>query len=502
MTFRVKCKCGRILNVPSKLAGRKLACPNCKKPFRLPANRFRTTPVDKPAINPEPAELDVASDPSPPSTVPADMPSDSRNPVALLAADEIAAKGIPLATEDPNSTKPPGKAGPVNASPADGPTCPSCNRVLPPNARICVQCGINVASGRSLLTSEDGHLDATYTAAQNTIWIFSWLSWFGIYPVASEAFGTRKPWVIRSIALLTILTSAWFWAYDWTDSPTMQSAKFLMLWSGEEQPDAGMLMSFYSETSFGDSDAFFERLQELTDAQAVAINPTGPGNVTPTAPAIPATQPYFETTGDLVLEAHYALTPKQRCLGEFRVYQLLTNAFLHGDILHLAGNLLFLMVFGARVNALIGNIRAAILYPVLAIAGSLGHMLTSRDMMPHPALGASGAIMGLAGMYLVVFPVHKVHMAVWLRIWFRLGMTIFAVRGLWVVLFYIAFDVFFTVLNIEDNVAHWAHLGGFIVGVSLALILLFTRLINARGADIVSVILGRRAWKLVGKPRM
>jgi len=119
-------------------------------------------------------------------------------------------------------------------------------------------------------------------------------------------------------------------------------------------------------------------------------------------------------------------------------------------------------------------------------------------------LGASGAIMGLAGMYFVLFPVHKVHMAAWLRWGFflpiHLELGMFAVRGFWVVLFYIAFDVAFTALGAEDDVAHWAHLGGFLAGAGLALVLLFSRLVNARGGDILSAVLGRHAWALIGKP--
>ena len=95
-------------------------------------------------------------------------------------------------------------------------------------------------------------------------------------------------------------------------------------------------------------------------------------------------------------------------------------------------------------------------------------------------------------------------MAAWFR-WglirgFHLSLKFFAVRGFWVVLFYIAFDVLATIQGAEDGVAHWAHLGGFLAGVAIALMLIFSRLVNCRGGDIISAILGRRAWALVGKP--
>lgn len=83
---------------------------------------------------------------------------------------------------------------------------------------------------------------------------------------------------------------------------------------------------------------------------------------------------------------------------------------------------------------------------------------------------------------------------------FRLYFKLFAIRGFWVVLFYIGFDVIYTALGWEDGVAHWAHLGGFLFGVGIGVVLLFTRLVNCRGGDMASALLGRHAWALVGKP--
>ena len=94
----------------------------------------------------------------------------------------------------------------------------------------------------------------------------------------------------------------------------------------------------------------------------------------------------------------------------FQPHQLLTHAVLHGDLLHLAGNLLFLLVFGLRVNELLGNLRTAIVYPVLAVASGLLDMWATQDQRLTASLGASGAIAGLAGMYLVFFPIQRVRM--------------------------------------------------------------------------------------------
>ena len=58
----------------------------------------------------------------------------------------------------------------------------------------------------------------------------------------------------------------------------------------------------------------------------------------------------------------------------------------------------------------------------------------------------------------------------------------------------------YTAFGLEDEVAHWAHLGGFLAGAAIALTLMLSRLVNARAGDLVSVVLGRHAWKLLGKP--
>jgi membrane associated rhomboid family serine protease len=250
--------------------------------------------------------------------------------------------------------------------------------------------------------------------------------------------------VIWGIAIATIVISVGMWVTNWNAPLGQRSDWNLMLWAGRAPTE---------------SDAF----QQLLFNQ---------GEIVP--------------------------------LGQFHWWQLITHAFLHGGILHLAGNMLFLLVLGSRVNALIGPLKTAILYPLLAVAAGLTYMIAEANRPLAPMVGASGAIMGLAGMYLVLFPVHRVHMVAWVRLGlmtgFRLSHNIFAIRGFWVVLFYLAFDVLATLLGSRDNVAHWAHLGGFIAGVTVALALLIARQIDARGADLISVVFGRYAWAVMGKP--
>jgi hypothetical protein len=94
-------------------------------------------------------------------------------------------------------------------------------------------------------------------------------------------------------------------------------------------------------------------------------------------------------------------------------------------------------------------------------------------------------------------------MAAWWR-WgliggFRLSWKIFAVRGIFVVLAYMAFDFIFVALKAKTGTAHWAHIGGFLAGCGIGVLLLVCRLAYS-GGDLVSVLLGKYAWPLLGRP--
>jgi len=80
---------------------------------------------------------------------------------------------------------------------------------------------------------------------------------------------------------------------------------------------------------------------------------------------------------------------------------------------------------------------------------------------------------------------------------------LFTMRGFWLLVLWIGFnDLLPMFLKSHDHVGHWAHLGGFAVGVMVALVLLLTKQVNAHGGDILSVALGKHAWAILGKPAM
>jgi membrane associated rhomboid family serine protease len=382
---------------------------------------------------------------------------------------EDRAELIGLTDEASTAGQPPAAAEP-------GAVCPGCDRPLPADSRICVECGINVETGRSIVTSRGLDEDTIYGNAERIMRWVSWLTPIGTFPIASEAMGSRKPYAAWAITALTVIVGIWFWLS--TDAQ-MDGRKDLMLWGGNAPPSAELIMMYYEWTDWGDARAFEARMAQLQS------QPDGDG------------QPLLE---ELIVQAHDTLTPAQQPIGRFHWYQLLTHALLHGDIFHLAGNLLFLLILGSRVNTLVGSIGTAILYPILAILAALAQMTSVVTEEPSAMLGASGAIMGLAGMYVVLFPVNRMHMAAWFRCLFYFRIKMWALRGFWVVLFYMAFDVLYVSIGAETGVAHWAHLGGFVGGAAIALILLVSRLLNAGGGDLISVVLGRHAWTVVGRP--
>ncbi|WP_029042326.1 rhomboid family intramembrane serine protease [Cucumibacter marinus] len=146
---------------------------------------------------------------------------------------------------------------------------------------------------------------------------------------------------------------------------------------------------------------------------------------------------------------------------------LVTYAFLHADFWHVATNMLFLWVFGDNVEDAMGHARYLVFYVVCAIAAALAHMLFNFGSS-GPLIGASGAVAGVIGAYLVLYP--KVRVMVIVRLIIPLPVP---VPALWALGAWIGLQLVFALIPNDDPVAWWAHIGGFIAGV--ALIPLFKR---------------------------
>ncbi|MBA3356680.1 MAG: rhomboid family intramembrane serine protease [Pyrinomonadaceae bacterium] len=152
---------------------------------------------------------------------------------------------------------------------------------------------------------------------------------------------------------------------------------------------------------------------------------------------------------------------------------LLTSMFMHGSIMHLFGNMLFLWIFGDNLEHALGRARYIIFYLLTGLIASLAHVISTfvfGDNPFIPSLGASGAISGVLGGYLVLYPKRNVRV-----IMLRMLTTVPAVVaiGLWFVFQLIsAFGVIGAGPQSGGGVAFMAHIGGFVAG--LVLVKFFT----------------------------
>jgi len=144
--------------------------------------------------------------------------------------------------------------------------------------------------------------------------------------------------------------------------------------------------------------------------------------------------------------------------------------WLHGGPLHLLGNMWFLWIFGNAVCAKVGNLIYLCLYILLGVAAGVIQLCFSSG----PALGASGAINGVVGGYLVLFFENEIDC--FFLFWFLLFIVIrrFAVSSFWMILFWLSWDLFGAfVLSGNSNVGYFAHLGGFAAGFAAMLALYY-----------------------------
>ncbi len=147
---------------------------------------------------------------------------------------------------------------------------------------------------------------------------------------------------------------------------------------------------------------------------------------------------------------------------------LITSMFMHGGFMHLFGNMLFLWIFGDNLEHALGRARYLLFYLVTGLIASLAHVISTfvfGDNPFIPSLGASGAISGVLGGYLVLYPKRQVRV-----IMLRMLTTVPAVVaiGLWFVFQLIsAFGVIGAGPQSGGGVAFMAHIGGFVAGVAL-----------------------------------
>jgi membrane associated rhomboid family serine protease len=151
-------------------------------------------------------------------------------------------------------------------------------------------------------------------------------------------------------------------------------------------------------------------------------------------------------------------------------FTLITSMFMHGGIAHIAGNMLFLWIFGDQIEDRLGHIRYAIFYLVCGVLASLAHVFAtaalagSDQSMMIPSLGASGAISGVLGGYILLHPSRRVTV---LMFRFLTQVPAYVAIGIWFLFQLISGLGMLGEGSQQGGVAYAAHIGGFIAGLVL-----------------------------------
>lgn len=165
----------------------------------------------------------------------------------------------------------------------------------------------------------------------------------------------------------------------------------------------------------------------------------------------------------------YGMVPKEIGNGQ-NLHTIITSMFLHGGILHIAGNVWFLWIFGDNIEDLFGRPKFIFIYFASGIFASLAHMFFNAGS-EVVTIGASGAIAGVLGAYIVKYPRAKVVTLLFIFLFFNIiKVPSFIFLGLWIGLQLLNASVT-AIAGVQVSVAYWAHIGGFVLGALLALII-------------------------------
>ena len=143
----------------------------------------------------------------------------------------------------------------------------------------------------------------------------------------------------------------------------------------------------------------------------------------------------------------------------FSATTLFTAMFLHGSVWHLLGNLIFLVVFGPAVEAVIGSLRYALYYLAWGVFSFAAQIYVDPSA---PVIGASGAIGGVLGAYLLLFPGSLIDVVIPPLVFLRIKVFAWILLGGWFL---------FQLLVPMEGVASWAHVGGFLAGMATILVM-------------------------------
>ena len=151
---------------------------------------------------------------------------------------------------------------------------------------------------------------------------------------------------------------------------------------------------------------------------------------------------------------------------DFSIITMFTSMFLHGGIAHILGNMWFLWIFGDNVESTLGHVKYALFYLLCGVAAALCQVLMNPGS-EIPMVGASGAIAGVLGLYMIRFPRARVHVFIFILIFFTtIRVPANIVLGFW---FFNQLTNGMGTLGLDTTggVAWFAHIGGFIAGIIL-----------------------------------
>ncbi|UMZ73185.1 rhomboid family intramembrane serine protease [Natranaerofaba carboxydovora] len=155
-------------------------------------------------------------------------------------------------------------------------------------------------------------------------------------------------------------------------------------------------------------------------------------------------------------------------LSLYPLVTFVTSTFLHGSLLHLLGNMLYLWIFGDNVEDRLGKFGFLFFYIVVGVIGNIAHYLYN-PLSTQPAIGASGAVAGILGAYFVFYPYAKILTLIPLGFFitaFHVPAVLFL--GIWILLQTI--NALLTLPGAAISIAWWAHIGGFMGGFFLGIL--------------------------------
>jgi rhomboid family protein len=162
------------------------------------------------------------------------------------------------------------------------------------------------------------------------------------------------------------------------------------------------------------------------------------------------------------------LGPGMRCVltAEPHVWSIFTSMFMHGGWLHIIGNMWFLWIFGNNIEDAMGHTRFVVFYLLCGCAAAAVQMLADPSSRV-PMVGASGAISGVMGAYILLYPRVRVHTLVFLGIFVTtVAWPAYVILGYWFVL-QLLLGTVGAVGRVQGGTAFWAHVGGFVAGMAL-----------------------------------